>query len=79
MDIYQVASDFGLAGLVIASLFYLIHKFLEDTKAVRDEHKSERTEWRLSQEHRDDQLFSAINKLTLVIEEQNHRHRTGDK
>ncbi len=78
MDMSQIASDFGLAGLVIASLFYLIHKFIEDMRAVRAEHKDERTEWRVSQEHRDERMDQTITGLTIAIQEQSRRHRSGD-
>jgi hypothetical protein len=74
--------EYGLAGAVIVALFYtlkvlgtlglekfeaVIQKFSEDAKAIRDEHRSERSEWRSSQEKRDECLDVTIIGLTEAI------------
>lgn len=83
---YSMFQDFGLAGVVIAALFFLIRWFLEDMKAVRNEHKSERDEWRESDIKRHAETnetilhFSKTNQsLAEAINRQADRHRDGDR
>ena len=75
---FSLLQDFGLSVAVIAALFILINKFLEDMKQVRAEHKDERSEWRVSQEKRDEALEASLDKLSDAINAQNNRQRRAD-
>jgi hypothetical protein len=71
-------TEYGLAGLVIAALLYLINKYIEDTKVMRKEHREERKEWNESQEKRDEKLERAITGLEAAFREQSNRYRKND-
>jgi hypothetical protein len=93
MDQVAAFSEYGLAGAVIIALFYtmkvlgalalekielIMHKFSEDLKVTREEHRNERAEWRESQERMNDKLEITIIGLTEAIRQSNNRHRGDD-
>jgi hypothetical protein len=71
----SIIQDFGLAAAVIAALFFLINKFLEDMQRIRVEHAEERKIWLESQERRDMELQGALHELSAAIQAQNSRVR----
>lgn len=90
----EILADYGLAGLVIAGLFFtlknlitigleklevLTARYAEDFRRIQDEHRNERTEWRESEERRHEKLDSTIIGLTNAIHEQNTRRRDTDR
>ncbi len=74
--------DYGLASVVIVALFYtlkmlgtlglekieaILLRTANEMKAMRDEHRIEREEWRTSQERMVDKLEQTIENLADAI------------
>lgn len=64
-------SQFGLAGLIVAAMFWLlwnvIKSSMERFDTVMKEHREERSEWRKSSESRDDKLERTLSEVTRAL------------
>jgi len=67
--------QFGLGGVVIGALFWLIWTMGKRTDAQLERHGKERTEWRESQEKRDSDMSAALQGLTEAIWQSSVRPR----
>ena len=86
-------AEYGLQGLVIAGLFFalknlftiglekidvVMERSAEDFRRLQDEHREERTEWRMSDQKRHEETNQTIVGLTAAIDRQNDRRRGTD-
>ena len=69
--------QFGLGGVVIGALFWLIWTMGKRTDAQLERHGKERTEWRESQERRESDITTALQELTQAIWQSRVRARAS--
>lgn len=71
----QTWSQFGLSGLVIGALFFILWRVatgaLSRFDTVINDHRQERKEWRESAERRDGNLEKALQEVAREIREVN--------
>lgn len=64
-------AQFGLAGLVILALFFVLYQLINGAMkrydSVMSEHRSERKEWRESEDKRSERMDRTLNELTASI------------
>lgn len=60
-------AQFGLAGVVIAALFWLVVSYGKRQDVQEAAHRDERREWRESEERRTEKLEAALNALTEAL------------
>jgi hypothetical protein len=60
-------SQFGLGGVVIGAMFWLVWTMGKRQDLQSKLHRDERAEWRGSQEHRDREMTGALTELTRAL------------